>query len=231
MMSPIYIILLSVAASACFGFPSGGLAAGSASGGAASDPGSGGVGQAVEQLTDILDIKPPELLDSGHAWLAYLLLGLAVLILAAGIYGGIVYWKKRRIKEEVSIPEEPADHRAFRLMDELAGDRVVDTKGFYFRLSAIFRGYVQARFGIDALEMTSEELLPRISELGLEGELVQGVRKYTLASEPVKFSDRSVDGEKMQSDINFIRAFVSRTTPADEGESGIVAARWEEESN
>ena len=120
------------------------------------------VGQTGDRLTDILDIKPPEAFGIHPAWRQYLLYGLLILLAVALVAAAVYFWKRYRRKKNAPVLAEPAHGKALRLLDELGRKTGVDPRMFYFQLSAILRGYMEARFGIDALEMTSEELLPRI---------------------------------------------------------------------
>lgn len=185
---------------------------------------------AADRLADILDIKPPLELDGAYGPLFWLLAVLAVAALGAALYAVRRRRRGTAAKAMPAVPPEPAHVRALRRMDELGRDPDADAKGFYFRLSAIFRGYVETRFGIDALEMTSEELLPRIAGLRLPEDLTRGVREFTLASDPVKFSDRLVDGERLRRDLEFMRTFVTRTAVSDGGGTRPATAQREDGS-
>ena len=165
-------------------------------------------------MTDIHDIKPPEKFGINPAFLYYALYGLLGVLMAASVAAAIYYWKKRGKKEiETLVPVLAPDEAAFRALDELTTLLNSDGKKFYFRISAILRGYIQQRFDIDALEMTTEELLPRVGEMKLETALQKGVRDFIDTSDPIKFAGRFVDKEQMQGHLEFVRKFVDKSTP------------------
>jgi hypothetical protein len=171
------------------------------------------------QMTDIHDIKPPIKHGFNPVILYYALLGVVILALVGA---ALRYWNKRRIKEwdALTAPLSP-DEAAHRLLDELRGARDITGKEFYFRLSAIFRGYIQGRFNMDALEMTTEEFVPRIDELGMDQDLRQQLKMLALFADPIKFAAEPASEDKMKTDLMFVRDLVKQTTPAETaGEEG-----------
>ena len=88
----------------------------------------------------------------------------------------------------------------------------------------ILREYIRNRFGMDAPEMTTEELLFKMAEIKLERDLDQGVREFVYASDPVKFAGQTAEKESMQLHFEFVKDFVGKTTPASGDEFEIIAA-------
>lgn len=123
-------------------------------------------------MTDINDIKPLENLVVDWSLLFYIL-G-AVLILAV-IGAAVYFWKKHRNQKRISVEVTILPHEAaLSLLDMLADVENIDGKVFYFSLSNILRTYIQAIYNINALEMTTEELLPKVDLLNLNKEMHQG---------------------------------------------------------
>jgi hypothetical protein len=92
---------------------------------------------------------------------------------------------KRRVPAEVlaaaAVPRRPPDAEAMEKLAALraAGNYAVDGyRPFYFALSEIVRAYLGARYGFDALDMTTTELLEELSRraghLTAGGEPAQG---------------------------------------------------------
>jgi hypothetical protein len=164
----------------------------------------------IVQIDDIHDIKSLEKYGINPALVWYGVLGFIIIVLAAAI---LMYWKKQRktiLEVEASIsPEETA----LNLLDDLHALMDSDGKKFYFRLSMILREYIWHRFGMGAPEMTTEELLPRIAELELDSRLLQGAREFLRAGDPVKFAEQPAVTETMQRHLEFVRSFVTQTTP------------------
>jgi len=160
-------------------------------------------------MTDINDIKPLENLVVDWSLLFYIL-G-AVLILAV-IWAAVYYWKKHRNRKQVSVEVTILPHEAaLSLLDALADVENIDGKVFYFSLSNILRTYIQAIYNINALEMTTEELLPKVDLLGLNKEMHHGLKYLLRSTDPVKFAGVSATLSKMQQDLAFVRDFVNQT--------------------
>ena len=168
--------------------------------------------QAIDKpvpMTDINDIKPLENLVIDWSLLVYIL-G-AVFILAV-IGAAIYFWKKSRNRKRVSVEVPVLPHEAaLRLLDALADVENMDGKAFYFSLSNILRTYIQARYGINALEMTTEELLPKIDLLGISREMHQELKNLLRSTDPVKFAGVPAAVSKMREHLSFVRNFVEQT--------------------
>jgi len=166
-------------------------------------------GNAVE-MTDIHDIKPPEKAGVDPVFFYYLLLAAFLLVL---LFVGFYFWKKRGMKAaELDIAPLPPDVTALRLLDELAKAENSDEKAFYFRLSAILRHYIRGRYCVNAPEMTTEEFLPRVEELGLHIGLQKPLRELFQSTDPIKFAGIPAGEAKMKIDLIFVKEFVKQTT-------------------
>ncbi len=185
-----------------------------ASGGKNAAPPSGKL-DASGAMTDIHDIKPlvsvplPGAIPRG---LWFILLGLAG---AALVGAGWVYLRKRGRcgKPTHSPPPPPPEVVAREALDALGAERGIDEKHFYFRLSAILRAYLDGRFGLETLEMTTEELLPAMEGTGMARPLKSELREFLAFSDPVKFGDVIPEQLRRDRDIDFVRRLVERTQP------------------
>jgi len=171
---------------------------------------------ATTRLSDIHDIKPLERIGFNPMLSHYILYGAIGIFLAGLICMLIWVLKKRKQKKDESAVRIPPDAAALTAVNALAGKIDGDERSFYFDLSTILRGYVHERFNIGSLEMTTEELLPIISETHLDRNLKAGLRSFLISSDPVKFAGHRVSKEKMESDLAFVKNFVKQTTPLNE---------------
>lgn len=170
----------------------------------------------VPPMADINDIKPlvavpvPGDIPRG-VW--YALLGvLGAALLGAG---GFYLWKKKRRGGRTAVPPPPPPEAVAReALDALGVDSHIGDKLFYFRLSAILRAYLDGRFGLEAMEMTTEELVPLLDRLAMERTLKSGVREFLAFSDPVKFADASPAHGRRERDIDFVLELVEKTTAA-----------------
>ena len=176
------------------------------------------------RMTDIHDIKPPLEMGVDPAWLYWMA---GILALLALIYLGWRLWRRREKATHASPAPTPVapDVQACQALDALAADDSVDAKQFYFRLSAILRRYIEARYTLPAAEMTTEELLPRIDGLTLPADLVQPLKTFCRATEPIKFAGSIPAPEGMARDLAFAREFVRRSAAIQEaaGQAGDTA--------
>ncbi len=182
-------------------------------------PGAGGSGPAVpglpnpagkEVMQDIIDLKPLETFTY-RPWSRYLAYALGALCLL--IAGALLFYlyKKYRKKEVAAEETVPPGIAAMRLLERLETRMDVDGRVFYFELSAVLRGYIGGRFGVDAMEMTSEEFLHSLRSIELPEVLHSGVRKFVNTSDPVKFAGTDANREEMTENLVFVRRFIEET--------------------
>jgi hypothetical protein len=160
-------------------------------------------------MTDIHDIKDPWTFPAPPYWLAWIL---AALVAAALAWWLIRRWKNRTKPPQPAAPPLPPDRAAVEALDRLAG-RNLAPKAHYFELSLILRTYIEGRYGIGAVEMTTEEFLPRLRDLGLGPTLEAETRRFALETDPIKYADTGADRPRMVRDLEWVRGFVDRTRP------------------
>ena len=170
---------------------------------------------APTSMTDIHDIKPPVvwgvdplLLKTG------ILLVLALLACSGGLW--LFFRWRRSIKKDsiqTLVPELSPEDCAYKALDEIKGRMQSDPRDYYFKLSEIIRGYIKRRFDIEALEMTTEELLPRISGLDLDNRIKMELKDFIRETDPVKFGGARAYVSTMECHHDLVKRFVAATTP------------------
>ncbi|MEE8409284.1 MAG: hypothetical protein V3T05_06750 [Myxococcota bacterium] len=116
------------------------------------------------EATDIRDIKPLQRRRYSPPWWTFALAGSALLLVA-----GIVILLLLRRRAEVVVPAPPPHEIAYAALDSLRTTDFLDSaalRRYYFALSEVLRTYVEGRFTVNATDLTSEEILPRIAALG-----------------------------------------------------------------
>ena len=119
------------------------------------------------EQAELRDIKP--VYDIPPGWktvLTYIFILMGTILLSSLL--GYFVWKKIRKKpvaaEEKAeeIPPVPPHITALQQLDEIKAEELWQkgkVKDFHIRLTDVLREYIEKRFGIDALEMTSEEII------------------------------------------------------------------------
>ena len=115
------------------------------------------------EVTDIRDIKPLRRVETGRLWLLWL--GVAAALLALAI---AAWWWRRRRGSGGDVPEVPRIPPYDLAIQELERLRRTDfsnlreLRRYYFAVSAVLRAYVEGRFGLNATDLTTEEILSRM---------------------------------------------------------------------
>jgi len=171
-------------------------------------PGSG------TQMTDIHDIKPLEPLGMDpYLWL-YVLAGLVCLAL---LLFCLVYWQRRKLPSvDREEPVLPPERIALNALEELVSMIGANGRLFYFHLSAILRSYIEARHGIHAREMTSEEFLPHIDAIDVDRGTRQELKTLVRSADPIKYAGFGARTEQMHKDMDFVKQYVQMTAPVRE---------------
>lgn len=140
-------------------------------------------------------------------------------IIGMGIWGIIWYrrYLRRKRLQPVYVPPAPptpAHIWAQMQLDDLQSRNLLERgedKAFYAWLSEIFRGYIERRYGLQALELSSSELLDALPELMPAPELNGMAKKLLLQADLVKFAKRRPTTDEGQEDITRVRMFVEKT--------------------
>ncbi len=160
------------------------------------------------------DIKGPVDLPADYPWMwvAGALLGIVALV----AWGLVRLLGRKRTSR--TIAERPAHEVALEALARLRSARLFEAgqvEQYYVRLSAIVRGYLEARFLLRAPEMTTEEFLGVAQR---SPQLVSGHRpvlgQFLGEADLVKFAQhvpREIDAERA---YTAAREFVESTTPA-----------------
>ncbi len=146
--------------------------------------------------TEEVSLKPPERVTFPWFW-AVLMGILSVLVLAAAFY---FILKKLGKKTEAQslvtqsltpiLPEDEEALKALQTVENAGWMQAGKYKVYYFRISEIFKSYIGRRYGFDAVESTTGELLRYLEKNKLlSPELMDQMDSLFQRMDRVKFTD------------------------------------------
>lgn len=169
------------------------------------------------------DIKPQKTLRFRFGEISgYLLWSLAALLaLAAAVYG-LVKMLERRGRNIRSLfqpaPPVPAHVAAIKALEELHNRKLWQSgkcKAYYSALSDILRTYLSGRYGIGAMEMTTDEIAGAVKGSGMSAKSTADLLTVLRDSDLVKFAKFEPDEEQNEGDWQKAYWFVEETKPAE----------------
>ena len=163
--------------------------------------------------TEIKEIAPPFALTSNA--LPYIL-GAALLLSAAG---ALIYWYIRRRARPVEVRTEAAptltpDKIAHERLRQIEARNLVaegEMKLYHTEISHAIRQYIELRYGIPALELTTEELLDRLAHEMLEAGTLRGIRDFFDQCNLVKFAKYQPNKPEAHAQMDEARRIVDTT--------------------
>jgi hypothetical protein len=163
---------------------------------------------------DVSDIKAPARAKPRlWPWL------LALALLIAAYYA----WRRWKARPEAGAPAAPPDLRtpAERALEELGALEASPLwgegryKDFYFELTEILRAYLERRFGVPALKLTTYELARQLRALEAERQAVSLFKELFDRADLVKFAKTTPEGGQGALDLAGARRLVELTAPRD----------------
>ena len=152
---------------------------------------------------------------SWNDWQGIFWLSLVFLVLGAGaVYVFICLKRNRPIIAHVRIVKRiPAHRKALHAIDEIKAKQLVsseDQKSYYTQLTDAVRLYIQERFGFNAMEMTSNEIIARLQQANDQKGLEE-LRELFRTADLVKFAKYSALIN--ENDLNLLHAakFIDET--------------------
>ncbi len=185
---------------------------------------------AVDTTKGIYDIKQPlavsytwlDWLKDNWYWIAIPLL--VILLIARFIY----YWLKRPKKVVIVQPKAPAVPSyvtALNKLNELREKKLWqqgEVKLYHSELSDTLREYLENRYGINALEQTSDEIMASIKRLSIPGEGRNKLSQILTTADLVKFARQqplpAENDQVMDNAIDFIMQTKQEPLPPAEEE-------------
>lgn len=130
------------------------------------------------------------------------------------VYAFIRYRDNKPIIKRIRLtPKLPAHKKAINRIEELKANNLVrseDSKEYYTQLTDALRTYIYERYGFNAMEMTSSEIIAKLTEVGNKQSLNE-LRQLFQTSDLVKFARYSTLIN--ENDANLVSAidFINQT--------------------
>ncbi|HUX95500.1 MAG TPA: hypothetical protein VMV47_07185 [Bacteroidales bacterium] len=143
---------------------------------------------------------------------------LLLLLIVVAVYFGLRLYKKYRRREpgqEFTPITEPAHVIAFRELEKLKEEKLWqkgEVKDYYSRLTEILRQYLENRFKVYSLELTTSETLDKLLKTGFKKDINYKKLKTILSgADMVKFAKYSPEPTENESFYEDAWSFVSAT--------------------
>ncbi|HUP22110.1 MAG TPA: DUF4381 family protein [Thermoanaerobaculia bacterium] len=163
-----------------------------------------------EDAADIRDVKPPR---RSAGWMRWLWIGAAALALAVALFAW--WWWRRRQREAQQAPALLPHELALRELDRLRRtdfSSLAELRRYYFEISEVLRRYVEARFGLNATDLTTEEIFARLGELrDLAGMQSTSLREFLVATDRVKYAAMVPTEPEIEQTYELALSFVEST--------------------
>lgn len=171
----------------------------------------------------IYDLKPQLTLPFKLAEIrGYLMWGLLLAaLIALALYGLHRYLgaRGRHLKDLFKpAPPEPPHVVAIKALEALHHQKLWQNnkhKLYYSTLTDILRTYIAGRWGVGAMEMTSDEIIAAMREVELPEKARMDLTSVVMDADLVKFAKFTPEAEQNESDYTKVYYFVEETKPVE----------------
>lgn len=170
----------------------------------------------LPEVDTAASIRPIKDIEKQPITLAEILPWLLVaILLALALWLGMRYylrWKNRPVSiEPIAASAIPPHQLALEQLEQLRYDKLWQNgrvKEYYVRLSDIVRVYIESQFTVNAVEMTTPEIMLGLRSLGINDEARQKLQSALELADLVKFARYKPDGVENELALNHIIDFV-----------------------
>lgn len=141
-------------------------------------------------------------------------LGLLALLTFGVLIWAFLRWRRSRANgkaEAPAPPPDPSDVEALKALDHWTRSeawRRGDFKRVAYGVTEAMKRYMSRRYGLDALEMTSEECVRAFRKIGVWDDFPQ----WIYALDAIKFADRTCTAAEMSTWVDEARKVIAATT-------------------
>jgi hypothetical protein len=177
----------------------------------------------ADESGDIRGIRGPLGIPVGVVTVSLWLL--LLLFVLAAVYG--LYRRSQRSGEgdtqESGPPPRPAHEVALEAIAGIEASPMLErgqVKEYHIDVSEVLRTYVEARFRVPSLEMTTREVVRGLRAVGAEGQFIDGFRRFLDQCDMVKFAKVRPTIEASREVLTLGRDLVTGSVPAPAVEEG-----------
>lgn len=169
--------------------------------------------------TEVADIKP--VINVRFDWNTLFKIYLLVLLIIIIVLAVVILIRKYMLKKpvipqrQVIEPEIPAHQKALAALDRIKNEKIWQKgriKEYYTQLTDVVRKYIAERFGINSMEMTSDEILDALEILRFEQKSAFECLKQILRiADLVKFAKWESNPSEIELSLMNAYLFVNQT--------------------
>ena len=156
----------------------------------------------------------PDFINDYWGWIL-----VVIIVILGAIFGLLLYKKKLPITLTPAKKEIPPYELAIQLLEKLRDEKLCERgqeKEFYTRLTDILRSYIDSRFGINAMEMTTTQIIESLNSNNETVDSKSYVEQVLEIADFVKFAKvRPLPDDNVKS-YNWALQFVKETKPIEE---------------
>lgn len=172
----------------------------------------------IDTLTQkIVTVKPPLETPITFAEIKNILfISLAVLIVIAIIIYFVIRYRRAKKAKLDAIPDEPYHVTAIRLLESTYNQKLCQSgkyKLYYTSITDIVREYIEKRWAINAMEMTTIEIINALTLLNLSARDIAKLKELLETSDLVKFAKMVPDDTDNENSYQNAYIFIDETKP------------------
>ncbi len=149
---------------------------------------------------------------------------LTVILIALVIGPVIGFFLKRFLSQNKGRLDIPPETLALKAIDQLMASNMIaqgKVEAFFTALSRIIRVYIEARFDIDAPDMTTEEFLVGVQDnQKLDPTHKQNLKEFMEICDQIKFAKFNPDPESIEKLVSVARDFIGSVVRTEETSQG-----------
>ena len=176
---------------------------------------------------EIFDLKPQKRLPFRFGEIRGLVLRLlALLLLLAAAAWGLYRWLRSHGRSVGSLFKSvpvPPHVEAIHALEELHNRKLWQNgrhKEYYSGLSDILRRYLSGRYGVKAMEMTTDEIQDSVRNIDMPAKSLSDLLSVLRSADLAKFAKFEAEAEQNEADYHKAYYFVEETKEVDEPQGG-----------